>query len=100
MKQNNQRAQKPNSQTHLDDEALCDVCGRFGAYRLGDRLLCLECYAGCGSCCPEFGKDDLWTSQWSQFSAHEEHPGHAQLLKEYLHADGAVADGKRFARVV
>ena len=60
MKQNNQRAQKPNSQTHLDDAAVCDVCGRFGAYRLGDRLLCLECYAGSGSCCPEFGKDDLW----------------------------------------
>jgi hypothetical protein len=45
-------------------------------------------------------KTIFWTSQWPQFSAHEEHPGHAQLLKEYLHADGAVADGKRFAHVV
>jgi len=100
MNLNNQQVQPMNSQTHLDDAAVCDVCGRFGAYRLGDRLLCLGCYMGRGSCCPEFGKDDLWTSQWSQFSAHEEHPGHPQLLKKCLHADGAVTDGKRLARVV
>lgn len=39
----------------------CDTCGRFGAVKVGDRALCPDCYAGSGSCCPEFGKDDLWT---------------------------------------
>ena len=44
----------------LDENAVCERCGRFGAYRLGDRSLCEDCYMGCGSCCLEFGKDDLW----------------------------------------
>lgn len=44
----------------LDEDAVCDVCGRFGAFHFGGRALCLDCYSGCGSCCPEFGKDDLW----------------------------------------
>ena len=39
----------------------CEVCGQFGAVRVGDRALCQDCYTGSGSCCPEFGKDDLWT---------------------------------------
>ncbi|HOB32987.1 MAG TPA: hypothetical protein PKH32_08925 [Verrucomicrobiota bacterium] len=43
-----------------DPKAVCDVCGRFGAFHFGDRTLCRECYAESGSCCPEFGKDDLW----------------------------------------
>ena len=42
------------------EDAACDACGRFGAFHIGDRTLCEDCYAGCGSCCPEFGKDDLW----------------------------------------
>jgi hypothetical protein len=33
--------------------------GRFDAQKLGDRWLCLDCYAGCGSCCSaEFGQQD------------------------------------------
>jgi len=44
-----------------DENAVCDVCGRPGAFHFGDRLVCQDCYTGCGSCCPEFGKDDLWT---------------------------------------
>lgn len=43
-----------------DEKAVCDVCGKFGAFHFGDRVLCQECYVGSGSCCPEFGKDDLW----------------------------------------
>jgi hypothetical protein len=43
-----------------DDEARCDRCARFGAIEVGDRRLCEECYACAGSCCPEFGADDLW----------------------------------------
>ncbi|HVU26441.1 MAG TPA: hypothetical protein VHG71_01735 [Verrucomicrobiae bacterium] len=44
----------------LDENAACDGCGKFGAYHFDGRTLCAECYTGCGSCCPEFGKDDLW----------------------------------------
>jgi len=60
MKQDNQPIQQPGCKAQLDEDARCDSCGRFGAYRIGDRVLCPECYAGSGSCCPEFGKDDLW----------------------------------------
>ncbi len=44
----------------LNENLVCEACGRFGAYRLGDRTICQDCYTGSGSCCPEFGKDDLW----------------------------------------
>jgi hypothetical protein len=44
----------------VDENAVCESCGRFGAYRIGERTLCPECYTECGSCCLEFGKDDLW----------------------------------------
>jgi hypothetical protein len=44
----------------LDEDAAGDVCGRFGAFHFGARTLCPECDTGCGSGCPEFGKDDLW----------------------------------------
>lgn len=44
----------------FEENAACEVCGQFGAYPIGDRKLCQNCYQGSGSCCPEFGKDDLW----------------------------------------
>jgi hypothetical protein len=44
-----------------DSTARCDECGAFGAAQFGDLLLCADCYVGKSSCCPEFGKDDLWT---------------------------------------
>jgi hypothetical protein len=44
----------------FDENAVCESCGQFGAYRFGDVSLCQECYTLRGSCCPEFGKDDLW----------------------------------------
>ena len=47
----------------LDDDAQCNDCGRFGAFDLGDRHLCEDCYRGCGSCCPEFGGHDLWADE-------------------------------------
>ena len=37
----------------------CEACGQFGAYEFDGRRLCAECYEKCGSCCPEFGADDL-----------------------------------------
>jgi hypothetical protein len=43
-----------------DEDARCDRCGGFATLAAGDRTLCEECYRGCGSCCPEFGQDDLW----------------------------------------
>lgn len=50
----------PDGKLRLDENAACDTCGKFGAYHVDERTLCPECYTGCGSCCPEFGKDDLW----------------------------------------
>lgn len=61
MEQDVQPVQESKKTPILNENVACDVCGRFGAYHFGERLLCQECYAGSGSCCPEFGKDDLWT---------------------------------------
>jgi len=44
----------------FNENAVCDACGRFGAHEFGDERLCAECYEKRGSCCPEFGADDLW----------------------------------------
>ncbi len=44
----------------VDPEGRCDRCGAFSPLDPGDRRLCEECYRLCGSCCPEFGADDLW----------------------------------------
>lgn len=32
-----------------DENAACDVCGKSGAYKLGDGSLCLDCYHEGGS---------------------------------------------------
>ncbi|MBL9130442.1 MAG: hypothetical protein JNG86_04535 [Verrucomicrobiaceae bacterium] len=34
-------------------EAVCGRCGRPGATRFGDELICDDCYVACGSCCAE-----------------------------------------------
>jgi hypothetical protein len=49
----------------LDADKRCDEWGSFGAFDLGEseRKLCEECYRGWGSCCPEFGKNDLWSRE-------------------------------------
>jgi hypothetical protein len=36
----------------------CGECGKFGAFDFGERKLCSDCYEHCGSCCPEFGKEE------------------------------------------
>jgi hypothetical protein len=46
------------SENRINETATCDVCGRFGAFEFGDRRLCPNCYEGCGSCCPEFGREE------------------------------------------
>lgn len=43
-----------------DAEHACDRCGRSDTVPCGDRWLCEECIAIAGSCCLEFGSDDLW----------------------------------------
>ncbi len=61
MKTRREQLDLRDSQVVSDEALVCDVCGRFGAVRIGDRALCVDCYQECGSCCPEFGKDDLWS---------------------------------------
>lgn len=60
----NRKCQKDRTESEQEDvntNLVCDVCGRFGALKFGKQTLCADCYIESGSCCPEFGKDDLWT---------------------------------------
>ena len=38
----------------------CDRCGQPAVAKVGDEYLCESCYQNPGSCCMEFGGDDLW----------------------------------------
>jgi hypothetical protein len=42
-------------------EIIQEQCAQNGAFHFGEQTLCQDCYSGAGSCCPEFGKDDLWS---------------------------------------
>lgn len=44
------------SVAHSED-AVCDVCGQFGAYQFLDRQLCGDCYAVAGTCGAGGGPD-------------------------------------------
>ena len=47
------------SANRVNESVACDVCGRFGAVEIGDRVLCPDCYGQtCSSCCPEFGREE------------------------------------------
>lgn len=48
------------SELRFNENAVCDICGRFGAYEFDGQRLCPDCYESRGSCCLEFGSDDLW----------------------------------------
>lgn len=61
MSANDSSTQGEPASIPFEPDTACESCGRFGAFRLDGRVLCGECIAGSGSCCPEFGKDDLWT---------------------------------------
>ena len=65
MSVNSSNEEKPAapSTKNADDDVACEECGKFGAYQIGDHFLCMDCYQGKGSCCPEFGKDDLWRTE-------------------------------------
>jgi len=49
-----------------DRDAVCERCGRPGAQEIAGRRLCIACYDICGSCCLEFGDDDLWRQREEQ----------------------------------
>ncbi|PTY07159.1 hypothetical protein DB347_07555 [Opitutaceae bacterium EW11] len=49
-------------------ELICAECGASGAHEIAGTVLCERCYAEKGSCCPEFGKDDLWTENGGERS--------------------------------
>lgn len=42
------------------DALRCERCGRLDGRKMGEHVLCEECYFACGSCCMEFGADDFW----------------------------------------
>ena len=48
---------------------VCEECGRMDALRIGDRIICLECYEQAGSCCQEFKANDLWEAREESVSA-------------------------------
>lgn len=50
----------------FDERAVCDRCGRFGAYLFEGERLCADCYEMRSSCCPEFGSEDLTASDVGQ----------------------------------
>ncbi len=52
---------------------ICEMCGRPDAIKVADRSICLECYEKAGSCCMEFGQDDLWQLREEQTAG--EKPG-------------------------
>jgi hypothetical protein len=39
----------------------CERCGSLDAVEIAGRHLCDECCSVYGSCCLEFGADDLWS---------------------------------------
>jgi hypothetical protein len=54
------------------EEDRCELCGNPTVLAFEDQAICEECYQGRSSCCPEFGKDDLWV-----FEDEEEEPAPA-----------------------
>ena len=42
----------------LQPELACDTCGQSGAFALGERALCVACYAEVSSSCAGGGKSE------------------------------------------
>ena len=38
------------AENQTNEDLVCDTCGRFGAVKIDDRRLCLDCYEMSGSC--------------------------------------------------
>jgi hypothetical protein len=64
------------NEVKFQENATCEVCGRYGAFQF-DRFVCVDCYEASGSCCLEFGGDDLWEFKKDQQPAAEDR-GHAE----------------------
>jgi len=52
-------SEKNKDGVRFNEHAACSICGHYGAFQIGHQHLCNNCYEGCGSCCPEFGREDL-----------------------------------------
>ena len=50
------RAERPSRAA----DSVCERCGGPDSIEIGGHQLCAECYQIAGSCCLEFGADDLW----------------------------------------
>jgi hypothetical protein len=65
----------------------CRLCGRSTAIVLGGVPICEGCYESAGSCCLEFGGEDLWQKR--------EQESRSEVGQPDLSArdDGGKADG-------
>ena len=61
MNNNPQETTSQGQRIAVNDNLTCEECGAFGAIEWDGKRLCPECSTAKGSCCPEFGKDDLWS---------------------------------------
>lgn len=62
-KTKNQEPDATREKMRADENAVCESCGRFGAYQFGDQYLCADCYQEQGSCCALESNKDWSTSQ-------------------------------------
>jgi hypothetical protein len=53
----------------------CRFCGRATEIVVGNMPICEECYERAGSCCLEFGGDDLWQQQQEEATPQDSGPG-------------------------
>jgi hypothetical protein len=58
-----ERTSVKNEPNKSQQGGICEECGRLEASLIAGRWLCDSCYAARGSCCPEFGADDLWSDE-------------------------------------
>ena len=47
-------------ETERAESHSCEKCGGLDGLEVGGRSICEACYSLSGSCCLEFGADDLW----------------------------------------
>jgi hypothetical protein len=47
-------------ETERAERRTCEKCGGPDGLEVGGRWVCEACYSLSGSCCLEFGADDLW----------------------------------------
>jgi hypothetical protein len=50
---------EPSPPSFYDPNAVCEDCGRTGAFRFATATLCTDCYQQRGACCAEHAGNDL-----------------------------------------